>query len=212
MSEFLGKLEVVEVNNGDRGLELTFYHKEAGEVRTVKFNKQAYNQTTGKFENDADQLEKFEKNCREILLVDPDQVAEVIGKEFDVWETDTYCALWEPKSLNKFEVDMVGQILTAEVSEIRVYDAKAQIVLVYAGKEYGSNINWGNYVASLKKSLPDPQKRKKQLDKFAEKFHVSFDDREELIGTDVMIEVKRNNMDTTGSNPTYVEVKALPKR
>ena len=106
---------------------------------------------------------------------------------------------------------MIGQIVQAELVEINVYDANAQMVFDYSGDQYISNINWGQYVQSLKKSLPNPLKKTKQLAKFQTKFHVPFENRDELIGKKFMLEVKANNLDTTGKNPTYIDVKALPR-
>lgn len=209
MSEHLGQLELVAVDTKDSGIELTFLNGES--IRTVKLNKQSYNSATKKWENSEEQSEKFANNIREYLHVEPENVMEAIGQKFDVWETENFCALWEIKTLAKFPADWAGQILTAEIVDIKEYDAKAVIVLSFEGKEYGSNINYGSYVASMKKSLVDPQKKKSQMEKFEEKFMVPFSERETLIGKDVMIEVKKNNMDSTGNNPTYIEVKALPK-
>lgn len=211
MAENLGKLQIVEIEDKEDALTLTFFHESAGEVRQVKLKKQRYDEATKKNVPDEEQYERYINNLKELLGVSEDEIETLIGLSFEVWESENYCSLYEPKTLAKFGEEEIGQIYTAEIEEIRVYDAKAQIILGYDGKRYGSNINWGNYVEALKKSLPNPQKKHKQLEKFEKNYHVKFEDRETLIGTDVMIEVKRNNMDSTGKNPTYIEVKALPK-
>lgn len=209
MSEYLGKLELVAVDTKDSGVELTFLNGES--IRTVKLNRKAYDSASNKWVESEEQAEKFNNNIREYLHVTPDTIMEAVGQKFDVWEAENFCALWEIKTLEKFPADWVGQILTGEIAEIREYDSKAQIIINFEGKEYGSNINYGSYVASLKKSLVDPQKKKQQMKKFEEKYGVTFENREELIGRDIMFEVKKNNMDSTGKNPTYIETKAFPK-
>lgn len=210
MAQYLGKLQCVDVTTKDKGVELTFL-KDAS-VRIVKLNRQKYDEAGKKYVNDPEQEERYAKNIKEYLGVEPEDIAEVLDKEFDVWETENYCALWEPKELKKFDESWIGQILTAEITAVQEFEAKAQIVLQFEGEEYGSNINYGSYIPSLKKSLVDPQKKSNQMKKFKDKFNVEFEDRDTLVGTDVMIEVKKNPMDSTGKNPTYIEVKALPKK
>lgn len=209
MSEYLGKLELVAVDTKDSGVELTFLNGES--IRTVKLNRKAYDSASNKWVESEEQAEKFDQNIRQYLQVTPETIMTAVGQKFDVWEAENFCALWEIKTLEKFPADWVGQILTGEIAEIREYDSKAQIIINFEGKEYGSNINYGSYVASLKKSLVDPQKKKQQMKKFEEKYGVTFENREELIGRDIMFEVKKNNMDSTGKNPTYIETKAFPK-
>lgn len=209
MSEYLGKLELVAVDTKDAGVELTFLNGDS--IRTVKLNRKKYDSASNKWNDDPEQAEKFEKNIQEYLGVTPQTITEAIGQKFDVWEAEKFCAIWEIKTLEKFPADWVGQILTGEIAEIREYDAKAQIIINFEGKEYGSNINYGSYVAALGKSLVDPQKKKSQMDKFKDKYGVPFSEKDSLVGKDIMFEVKKNNMDSTGKNPTYIETKAFPK-
>ena len=49
------------------------------------------------------------------------------------------------------------------------------------------------------------------MDKFKDKYGVPFSEKDSLVGKDIMFEVKKNNMDSTGKNPTYIETKAFPK-
>lgn len=210
MVKFLGELELVEVKVEDHSADMTFLYEELGEIREVRWYIDRYEEK--KWVKSDEQREKFENNCESILKIAPDKIEDAVGNKYSVWEGEKYCYLWEPQEIEKFEADMVGQILNAEIVEINEYEAVIQIKLNYEDKIYQSKMNFGKWIQAMKKSLPDPQKKQRQLEKFEEKFHVPFDEKDSLIGTSVMIEVKKNNMDSTGKNPTYIEIKALPKK
>ncbi len=210
MVKFLGELELVEVKVEDHSADMTFLYEELGEIREVRWYIDRYEDK--KWVKSDEQREKFENNCESILKIAPDKIEDAVGNKYAVWEGEKYCYLWEPQEIEKFEADMVGQILNAEIVEINEYEAVIQIKLNYEDKIYQSKMNFGKWIQAMKKSLPDPQKKQRQLEKFEEKFHVPFDEKDSLIGTSVMIEVKKNNMDSTGKNPTYIEIKALPKK
>lgn len=213
MANYLGKLQLVELEVTPQGVELTFFHEKEGTIRQVNIRKQKFDDKTKKYVNDEQQLERYFENLKTYFGTDDEtKLVESVGKEFDVWESENYCSLYEPQTLKKFGADYIGQLLQADIVEFREYDSKTVVVLEYDGENYGSNINYGNYIASLGKTLPNPQRKAKQMENFYKKFHVHFNDKEQLVGTTVMIEVKANNVDSTGNNPTYIEIKALPKK
>lgn len=215
MAEYLGKLQLVEVEQTETGLELTFFYEEQGSIRQINLRNKKFDEKTKKYVADDETNERFMKNLETYFGVTEFNIEEIIeknvGKEFDIWESDNFCSLYEPKTLSKFDVDYIGQLLQADIVEFREYDSKTVVVIDYDGSQYGVNINYGNYVKALGKSLPNPQKKHKQMENFKKKFHIDFENKDELVGTTVMIEVKANNVDSTGKNPTYIEIKALPK-
>lgn len=211
MSVYLGELPVVEVEDTDNNLILTFLMEEEGEIRQVKFNKKKYDNTINKWVNDNEQLVRFNENVQEYLKVPLEEVGYIVGQKFPVWEASNYCALWEIKEYSKFPSDYVGQILQLPLVGYDIQETKIVLIFEHGDGQYVSNINFGQYIESLKKSLLDPMKKEKQYNRFKEKFHVPVSEIESLVGREFMVEVKANNMDSTGKNPTYIDVKALPK-
>ena len=212
MANLIGNLEIVEVKEDDVALELLFFNEAAGEVHMVRVKKQKYDESKHAYVKDDDTLAQYEMNLRDVLDIEPTEVESLVGKSFDVWDAGTYCALWDSKSYSKFSEEDIGQILNADVVEIQVQDSKAVIILDVDGEQYGSNINWGNWVQSLNKSLPDPQRREKQQAKFETKFGIKWDNRDELIGKTVLIEVRKNGMNSSGNAPTFIEIKPFAKK
>jgi hypothetical protein len=211
MAKYLGKLELLEVNEEEFTTTFTFLYAEFGEIREVTWFIGLYDKNTKKWKKDDNQADKYVNNVAEILNSTPAHLQDLIGQSFDVWDGEKFSYLWEPVEISKFDADEAGQIYNATIVAVDEYEAKAVIRVQLGEKMYVSNLNWGKWVQSLNKSLPDPHKKQKQLEKFKKKFHVDFDNRESLIGKNVMIEVEENTFDSTGSNPTYITVKALPK-
>lgn len=211
MAKYLGKLELLEVNEEEFTTTFTFLYAEFGEIREVTWFIGLYDKNTKKWKKDDNQADKYVNNVAEILNSTPAHLQDLIGQSFDVWDGEKFSYLWEPVEISKFDADEAGQIYNATIVAVDEYEAKAVIRVQVGEKMYVSNLNWGKWVQSLNKSLPDPHKKSKQLEKFKKKFHVDFDNRESLIGKNVMIEVEENTFDSTGSNPTYITVKALPK-
>jgi len=211
MAKYLGKLELLEVNEEEFTTTFTFLYAEYGEIREVTWFIGLYDKNTKKWKKDDTQADKYVNNIAEILNSTPAHLQDLIGQSFDVWDGEKFSYLWEPMEISKFGADDIEQIYNATIVAIEEYEAKGVIRVQVGDKIYSSNMNWGKWVESLGKSLPDPHKKQKQLEKFKKKFHVDFNDRESLIGKNVMIEVEANTFDRTGENPTYITVKALPK-
>lgn len=212
MANLIGNLEIVEVKQDDVALELLFFNEEAGEVHTVRVKKQKYDEAKHAYVKDDETYKRYEETLADTLKVAPEDVDTLVGQSFDVWDAGNYCALWDSKTFSKFSEEDIGQILNADVVEIQVQDSKAVIVLDVDGEQYASNINWGNWVQSLNKSLPDPQRREKQQAKFETKFGIKWDNRDELIGKTVLIEVRKNGMNSSGNAPTFIEIKPFAKK
>lgn len=212
MANLIGNLEIVEVKEDDVALELLFFNETAGEVHTVRVKKQKYDEAKHTYVKDDETYQRYEETLADTLKVAPTDVESLVGQSFDVWDAGNYCALWDSKTYSKFSEEDIGQILNADVVEIQVQDSKAVIVLDVDGEQYASNINWGNWVQSLNKSLPDPQRREKQQAKFETKFGIKWDNRDELIGKTVLIEVRKNGMNSSGNAPTFIEIKPFAKK
>ena len=51
-------------------------------------------------------------------------------------------------------------------------------------------MTYADYVKDLKEWFVNPQKRKKQLEKFSDRYGVALEDKDELIGKNIIVNVK----------------------
>ena len=144
--------------------------------------------------------------CQEYFETTFDKLTDCIGVRKDVYDYDTYCSLWETSSVDKFTEDDLGLIDEGIITEIKVDDIGIKIHIEYEGKTYESKMVYSKWMDSLKRFLTNPQEKKKKIAKFEEKFGVSLENKDELIGKTVMFEVKK-----AGGKFIWVELKAFKK-
>lgn len=205
--EKLEYLELVDVTFEDKKAVLVFLDEERGEIREVNFNKQVYDNDANKFVDDEDKAAKVEEWCQEQFNLTFDRLAEAIGERRDIYAYDNFNSLFEVKMLAKFDKDMVGQIMEIEIKEVEDDGRKISIQFEYEGDTYESKMQYADYMEAKKQWFTNPIKRKKQYDKFEDKFGIKVEDREQLIGQKAMIEIK-----LAFSKFVFVEIKPFPKK
>jgi len=194
----------VEFENDNKKAVLTFLDEEHGEVREINFNKQSYDD--GKYVDDPAKAIKVDEWCKDIFNLTFDTLAQAIGERKDVYTYDNFNSLFEVQMIEKFSEDMLGQIISTKISEI-VDDGKAvRIRFEYEGKVYEGKMTYSTYMESRKQWFVDPQKRIKQYAKFEKKFHVPVTAASNLIGADIMVEIKK-----AMGKWIWNDIKAMPK-
>ena len=204
--ELLQQLELVEVQIEDGKATMTFVDTERGEIHDISIQQKKYNEETGKFVDDAEQLEKAEAKAQRLFGLSFDKLGQAIGEKHDVYVYDRFDSLEPVTVVAKFDKDMVGQIIQADVSKVEVDDVGIHIQFEYEGETYQSNQNFANYMEQTGSWLINPQKRRKQEATFERKFHIPITSKEELVGKQIMAEVK----DFNGN--IWIEIKAFPKK
>ena len=206
-NELLEQLELVDVIIEDnKKATLVFLHEERGEIREVNFNKQVYDQKTKKFVDDAEKAQKAEEWAQEYFGLDFDQLAQAIGERKDVYCYDNFNSLFEVKIPTKFEEDMLGQVFEVEVTNAFDDGRKIAIQFEYEGNLYESKMQYADYVEAKKEWFINPIKQKKQYEKFESKFQMPVTEVENMIGKNVLIEVKK-----AMGKWIYTEVKPFKK-
>ncbi|MBF0709746.1 MULTISPECIES: hypothetical protein [unclassified Gemella] len=210
--EILKDLLLVDVERLNEGkkIRFTFLNEEAGETYEVLFNKQVYNKTLEEFEDSQEQTEKVENWCNEYFGVDSNSLGSVIGEvRKDVYRYDNFCSLWESnyKTYAKFDLEDVGMMIQVPCKEVIDDNIAVRIIFEYEGEEYESKMTYAKYLDSMKKWYPNPIEKQKRYDQFFKKFGIHIDNKEELIGKNLTVEVKK-----AGKNHTWAEVKAFMKK
>ena len=205
--EFLEQLELVDVTFEDKKAVLTFLDEDRGEIREVNFNKQSYDSDANKFVDDEEKAAKVEEWCKEHFNLPFDRLAEAIGERKDIYAYDKFNSLFEVKQIAKFDKSMVGQILQVDITNVEDDGIKISIQFEYEGETYESKMTYADYLEAKKQWFVNPLKKKKQFEKFEDKFGITVDEKEKLIGETAMIEIK-----LAFGKFVYVEIKPFPKK
>ena len=191
--ELLKDLELVEVNYENEGRKaiLVFLDEDRGEIREVNFNKQKYDDKSSKFIDDLEKAEQVEQWCIDYFQTSFDKLSDCVGIKKDVYAYDDFCSLWEATQVSKFKEEDLGLIDSAAITEIIVDNIGIKIRFEYDGNTYESKMAYSKWMESLGKWLQDPNKKKKRFNDFKEKFGVAIEEKDNLIGKEIMFEVKK---------------------
>ncbi|HAA5562529.1 TPA_asm: hypothetical protein GF878_05460 [Listeria monocytogenes] len=205
--EKLEQLELVEVVIKEGKATLQFIDMERGELREVIFNKNIFDKEKNEFVPDEEKAVKVEEWCQEYFQLTFDDLSKAIGVKKDVYAYDKFNSLWESEQIAKFDKDMVGQIISSTVKDVTDDGIGVHIKFEYEGEVYQSNMTYSDYMETMKKWFTNPQKQRKHYEKFEEKFGISIENKEELIGKDIMVEVK-----SAFGKFVYSDIKPFPKK
>lgn len=205
--ELLEKLELVDVEISDGKAVVTFIDRERGEIREVNFNKKRYDQDKKSFVDDEETAEKTEARVQRLFGLEFDKLGQAIGEKHDIYAYDNFNSMEEVKVVNKFTLDEVGEMIQTEIDEIKVDNVGIHILFTYNDKTYQVNMNYSTFVPSTREWFKNPQKEKKQLERFKQKFHVGIEEKDSLIGQNIMVEVRQ----MPGTENTFGDVKKIPK-
>lgn len=183
-------LELVEVvyENNDKKAVLKFLDIENGELLEVNFNKQVY--VNGDWADDKEKAEKVDHWCKQYFDRDFSNLSERVGDSFNVYVYENFNSMWESQVVNKFETSQKGEIMTTEISEVEDTGTAIAIRYEIEDKLYETKYTYGEYREELKQWFTNPQKKKKQFERFEKMFGITYEDRESIIGKEIMIEVK----------------------
>lgn len=199
------ELVSVEYESNRQKAVMTFLDKERRQIRVVNFNRQVY--ADGKYIDDAEKAAKVDQWCADYFQCGFDDLPNCVGQTKDVYCYEKFNSLWEVEQIEKFTVDMVGQIYQTEVKEITVDDYFIKIRYEIEGKTYESKMSFGVYMKESKEWYQDPVKKESQYQRFLEKYHVPVEEKDKLIGHPLMVEVK-----SAFGNNYYGDIKKFPTK
>lgn len=183
----------VQYNQENTKVTLTFLDEEAGEILEVMFNKQSYDKDAQKFIEDASKEAKVEEWCKEYFDTTFDKLNSVIGVKKDVYHYDSFNSLWESEFPVKFTKDQEGEVLNCTITDVN--DNGNIIQILYTDNDTGtlfkSNMSYSKYLEERKEWFVDPVKKERTMKKFKDKFGVDVEDAKELVGKEIMVEVRK---------------------
>ena len=199
------ELVSVEYESNRQKAVMTFLDKERRQIRVVNFNRQVY--ADGKYIDDAEKAAKVDQWCADYFQCGFDDLPNCVGQTKDVYCYEKFNSLWEVEQIEKFTVDMVGQIYQTEVKEITVDDYFIKIRYEIEGKTYESKMSFGVYMKESKEWYQDPVKKESQYQRFLEKYHVPGEEKDKLSGHPLRVEVK-----SAFGNNYYGDIKKFPTK
>lgn len=179
-------IEVVYQNQGKKAV-MKFLDIENGELLEVNFNKQIW--ANGKYVDDKEKEENVDKWCEEYFNKDFDSLSERVGDRFDVYKYPKFNSMWEAEEINKFTKDQKGMIFNSTIESVKDTGTRISITYKIDDDLFETKMQYAEYVESLNQWFPNPQKKERQYEKFEDKFGVSVEKADEIIGKEIMVEV-----------------------
>lgn len=206
MTEQIKELELVSVDYDNGTATLTFLDSDKGEIREVNIRKTKFDQEKKKHVPDEAQAEKAEKIALDYLGVPFDGIESVVDKFFPVYIYEKFNSLYPIIVIEKFSTDDVGEIFSTPVIEVFDDGKGIHIQFEQDGKLRQSNMGYSKYDEVRKEWFVNPQQKVKQYNKFKEKFGIDVEDMKDLIGKEIMVEIK-----LAFGTAAYAEIKPFPK-
>ena len=196
----------VEYESNDQKLVMTFLDVEQKVVRVVNFNRQKYDTTKSKFVDDDEKAAMVDEWCEKYLGTTFAEAEKAVGSKHTIYVYEKFCSLWEAEITEKFSEDRLGELLQGEIVSVDIDNVAIRVKYKIEDHLYESKMSYGIYQENLKEWFTDPIKRNKQYEKFKEKFGVSIEEKDQIVGKPIMIEVKR-----ALGKYIYGEMKPFPK-
>ena len=201
MVELKKDLALIEVTEElGKNITLSFLDVDgAGSVYDVTWNLRKYNPDAkgqDKWEQSDEQEAQVEKWSQDVFGVPMVELKNLASGSLDnavrkdVHHYGSFNSLWEVSRIEKFSKDRVGEILTVTVKEISE-DAKGfHVQFEEDDKTYAVTFTTAKYIEIIKKFVNDPVKEEKAKVKFKDTFGIAYDEREKLVGEEIMVEIK----------------------
>ncbi len=191
--ELKEQLEIVDVQFEDNNQRANFICLDelVGTVHDISWNRQVFNKETKKFVPDEKKAAEVDKWCEEYFGIPFERLGVTIGQKRDVFCYDHFNSFWEVQMISKFDEEMLGQILDVEIVKALDDGKKISLQFEYEGNLYESKMQYADWLESRQEWFVNPVKKKKQFDKFAEKFNMPVEEIEAMVGKKVLVEVKK---------------------
>lgn len=201
--------KLVEVNYSENGKQATLLllDSKLGEIHEIRLNKQAYDSNTNKWRDDEAKAQKIEALCVEVLGVEFKDLSKCVGNEYTIYCYEKFCSFKEVNEIAKFTEDMAGFLYSTEISEVVVDDIAIRIHYLIDGKTYETKHTYAKYLESMKQWFVNPQDKAVKFEKFKEKYGVSVEDKDKLIGHPITVEVRKSFSSYYGDIKKFVTSK-----
>lgn len=192
------ELPLEYIENVQDKIVLNFIDDEEGMLYEVIWNKGKYDSKQNKWVPDKGKELEVANWCKQYLNVPIENINDAEGQVHTVYIGDKFNSLW--KSSTPFNEDMKGKIFNTKVDDIKVDNKQIEVFYEIDGKLHSTHMRYTQ--RKNDRELINPQKRRKQQEKFKEIFGVDVDEAEKAVGQNIMVECKK-----AFTNVFYGEIK-----
>lgn len=188
----------VELTEG-MSVVFRFLNEDEGLLYEVTWNFRKYDPDNKKWIVSADQEEKVAEWAKEHFGVEVAELANLGDSNIykDVYHYDTFNSLWEIQRTEKMPKDRVGEIFTVTITAVEETSKGFLPKFEEEGKSYGiSGFDTSTFLKGQNKFFKDPVKEEKAKEKFLDRFGISLEDKDLLVGEEVMVEIKQTGIYT----------------
>lgn len=204
------ELMLLQFENDGTTLKLQFTPEDFSAIYDVALWQKDWDADKKKAVANEETYTKYLENLQEYLGVKDDEeetLQALVGKMFSLYDDDGKMTFWEPLTLAKAPEDEVGALWQCKVVDIREYDTMIQVILEtdeMPNEQLGVKFNWGTWIRAKGISIPNPARKIKTAERFFNLTGLDIVNAKDLIGREVMVEVKKN--DLTGEG-TWLDLK-----
>lgn len=181
-----------EIVNGTR-LEMKFYDAQDDVLRTVKFNRQNWDREKGQYVDSEEKAQQCEEWSQKYFGVSFNEVPECVGEVRTIYIYDNFCSLWETEETKRakhFDSPVKG-IIKTKIENIYTDNIGIHVEYLYNGELYESKYTMAEFVKDLKKWVRDPEKETRAKKRFKEIYGKDITQKDELIGAEIQVQVKK---------------------
>ena len=187
-----------------------FLNEDEGLLYEVTWNLRKFDPDNTKWVKSEEQEQKVAEWAKEYFGVEVAELANLGDANVykDVYHYDTFNSLWEIKRTEKMPKDRVGEIFTVEITEVEETSKGFLPKFEEEGKTYGiSGFDTSTFLKGQNKFFKDPVKEEKTKAKFLDRFGISLEDKDTLVGEEVMVEIKQTGAYTWIEGKKFTEAK-----
>lgn len=183
-NNIINDAELVDVTDRDGKINLTFLKDDM--IYEVVWNKRKYDPATNDRVESPEKEQQVEGWSEQFFGVPSKDIAKELGSKHDVYVYDTFASLWE--NTNKFTKEQNGKSYRTEIERIDLEETQISIWYRIEDKLYSSKMSFNQKIRDA--YYLNPIKQRKQFAKFETKFGVPVEQKDELIGQEILVKVK----------------------
>lgn len=188
--------ELVKVNFEDNTYKLIFFSEETKTLCTVKWNLQAYDKNNNCFVDSPEKAAQVEEWSKEYFGVDLSDIEKAIGTKKTIYCYEKFNSLWISESkFVRFEkfTGKEKKSFQAVIKDVTVDNVGYHVSFEYEGKLYERKFATSEWIdtPTMRGFYESTEKKTKADEKFKEIFGVTIEDKETLIGKEILVQVKK---------------------
>lgn len=186
--EVLKNLPLENVIKEDNKVILEFLNEQEGELRQIEWYTQLYDIPSKTWYADDKKMKQVENWSQEYFGLPYEDLEKAVGATKDIYVYEEYDSLWE--RVVPFDEKDYGRTKKGKITEINLNPDTIEIIFVQKdGVKRRANMRF------TEKRGDDfyiiPKKKKKAINNFNKLFGVPIENREEVIGKEMMVQVDK---------------------